>query len=73
MLRSLNRLFRSPAPAARWLLLVFGIGSTIGVLGGGRLSVPLTRVRPDAVVEVSSAAPELSGRLRDWAAAQPGA
>jgi hypothetical protein len=25
----------------------------------------------DAVVEVSAAAPELSGRLRDWAAAQP--
>lgn len=30
-------------------------------------------VPADAVVEVSSAAPELSGRLRDWAAAQPGA
>ena len=30
-------------------------------------------VPADAVVEVSgAAAPELSGRLRDWAAAQPG-
>jgi hypothetical protein len=30
-------------------------------------------VPADAVVEVSAAAPELTGRLRDWAAAQPSA
>lgn len=30
-------------------------------------------VPADAVVEVGAAAPQLAGRLRDWAAAQPGA
>src|SRR3954463_8729705 len=38
------------------------------VAAARRANVPV-----DAVVEVGAAAPELSGRLRDWAAAQPGA
>ena len=29
-------------------------------------------VPADAIVEVGAAAPELSGRLRDWAGSQPG-